>query len=54
MDHKVLDFPRMIANLERMNMRQEDHEKGQSTNLWAQIITVGKSVLGARLDGISR
>jgi hypothetical protein len=26
----------------------------KSTNLRAQIITVGKSVLGARLDGISR
>jgi hypothetical protein len=29
MDHEVLDFPRMIAKVERMNMRQEDHEKGQ-------------------------
>ena len=27
MDHEVLDFPRMIAKVERMNMRQEDHEK---------------------------
>ena len=25
MDHEVLDFPRMIAKLERMSMRQEDH-----------------------------
>jgi hypothetical protein len=24
MDHEVLDLPRMIANLERINMRQED------------------------------
>jgi hypothetical protein len=31
MDHEVLDFPRMIAKIERMNMRQEDHEKGQVT-----------------------
>jgi hypothetical protein len=23
MDHEVLDFPRMIAKVERMNMRQE-------------------------------
>jgi hypothetical protein len=32
MDHEVLDFPRMIAKLEIMNMRQEDHEKVQDTN----------------------
>jgi hypothetical protein len=31
MDHEFLDFPRMIAKVERMNMRQEDHEKGQAT-----------------------
>jgi hypothetical protein len=31
MDHEVLDCPRMIAKLERMNMIQEDHEKGQDT-----------------------
>jgi hypothetical protein len=31
MDHEVLDFPRMIANLESMNMREENHEKGQET-----------------------
>jgi hypothetical protein len=31
MDHEVLDFPRMVAKLERMNMEQEDHEKGQGT-----------------------
>jgi hypothetical protein len=30
-DHEVLDCPRIIANIERMNMRQEDHEKGQVT-----------------------
>jgi hypothetical protein len=24
MDHEVLDFPRMIAKLEEMNMRQEN------------------------------
>jgi hypothetical protein len=33
MDHEVLDFPRMIAKVERMNMRQEDHEKGQETEI---------------------
>jgi hypothetical protein len=31
MDHEVLDFPRMIAKVEKMNMRQENHEKGQET-----------------------
>jgi hypothetical protein len=31
MDHEVLDFPRMIAKLEKMNMRQQNHEKGQAT-----------------------
>jgi hypothetical protein len=29
--HEVLDFPRMIAKLENMNMRQENHEEGQET-----------------------
>jgi hypothetical protein len=36
MDHEVLDFPRMIAMVERMNMRQEDHEKGQATEIMAE------------------
>jgi hypothetical protein len=31
MDHDILDFPRMIAKVERMNMRQENPEKGQET-----------------------
>jgi hypothetical protein len=26
MDHEVLDFPRMIAKLERINLNQEDHK----------------------------
>jgi hypothetical protein len=30
-DHEVLDCPRMIAKVEKMNMRQENHEKGQET-----------------------
>jgi hypothetical protein len=29
--HEFLDFPRMIAKIEKMNMRQENHEKGQET-----------------------
>jgi hypothetical protein len=31
MDHEFLDFPRMIAKVEKMNMRQENHEKDQET-----------------------
>ena len=31
MDHEVLDFPRMIAKVERMNMRPENLEEGQET-----------------------
>jgi hypothetical protein len=31
MDHEVLDFPRMIVKVEGMNIKQEDHEKGQDT-----------------------
>jgi hypothetical protein len=31
MDHEVLDCPRMIAKVEKMNMRQENHEKYQET-----------------------
>ena len=31
MDHEVLDCPRMIAKVERMNMRQENPKEGQET-----------------------
>jgi hypothetical protein len=31
MDHEVLDCPRNIAKLERMNMEQVDPDKGQET-----------------------
>jgi hypothetical protein len=31
MDHEVLYFPRMIAKVEKMNMRQENHGTGQET-----------------------
>jgi hypothetical protein len=30
--HEVLDCTRMIAKVEKMNMRQENHEEGQETN----------------------
>jgi len=29
--HEVLDFPRMIAKVEKMNLRQENSEEGQET-----------------------
>ena len=41
MDHEVLDCPRMIAKVEKMNMEQENHEKGQET------ITMEKSKKGS-------
>jgi hypothetical protein len=31
MDHEVLEFPEMIAKVENMNMRQENHETSQET-----------------------
>jgi hypothetical protein len=36
MDHEVLDCPRMIAKLEKMNMTQEYHDKGQATKTMAE------------------
>jgi hypothetical protein len=33
MDHEVLYFPRMIAKVERMNMRQENPEECQETKI---------------------
>jgi hypothetical protein len=33
MDHEVLDFPRMIAKVERMNMRQGDNKKSQAAEI---------------------
>jgi hypothetical protein len=33
MDHEVLDCPRMIARLEKMNMEQEKFEGDQETNI---------------------
>ena len=36
MDHEVLDFPRIIGQLEMMNMRQKDHKKSQATEIMAE------------------
>jgi hypothetical protein len=30
-DHEILDCPRIIAKVEKMNMRQESHEGDQET-----------------------
>jgi hypothetical protein len=32
MDHEVLDFPRMIAKLERMNLNQENPKEDPEKN----------------------
>jgi hypothetical protein len=37
MEHEVLDFPRMIAKVEKMNMRQENHEEGQETKIMTEL-----------------
>jgi hypothetical protein len=36
MDHEDLDFPRIIAKVERMNMRQENPEEDQETKTMAE------------------
>jgi hypothetical protein len=36
MDHEVLDFPRMIAKLESMNMRQENPKADPETKIMAE------------------
>jgi hypothetical protein len=33
MDHEVLDYPRMIARHEKLNMEQENHEGDQEDNV---------------------
>ena len=45
MDHEVLDCPRMIANLERMNMEQVDPEKGQENETLAEPQKETKTIL---------
>jgi hypothetical protein len=45
MDHEVLDFPRMIAKLERMNMRQENPEEGQETAIMIEPQKESENVL---------
>ena len=41
----MLDFPKMIAKLDRMNMRQENLEEGHETKTLAEPQTESKTVL---------
>jgi hypothetical protein len=45
MDHEVLDFPRMISKLDRMNMRQENLEEGHETEAMVEPQTESETVL---------
>ena len=45
MDNEVLDFPTMIAKLERMNMSQEDPEKYHDTKTLAEPRRESETVL---------
>jgi hypothetical protein len=45
MDHEVLDCPRMISKLERMNMRQENPEEGYKTKTMAKTQKESENVL---------
>jgi hypothetical protein len=43
--HEVLDFPRMIVNVEKMNMRQENPEEGQETKNMLENQKESKAIL---------
>jgi hypothetical protein len=45
MDHEILDCPRMIAKLDRMNMRQENPEEGQETKTMVEPPKESENVL---------
>jgi hypothetical protein len=45
MDHEVLDCPRMIYKVERMNMRQKNPENGQETETMAEPQKESETVL---------
>jgi hypothetical protein len=45
MDHEVLNFPRMIAKVEIMNMRQENPEEDQETETMAEPQKESETVL---------
>jgi hypothetical protein len=45
MDHEVLDFPRMIAKVERMNMSEENPQEGQETETMVEPHKESETVL---------
>jgi hypothetical protein len=45
MDHEFLDCPRMIAKVERMNMRQENPQEDQETKTVAEPQKESENVL---------
>ena len=45
MDHEILDFPRMISKLKRMNMRSENPEEGQETKTMVEPQKESETVL---------
>jgi hypothetical protein len=45
MDHEVLDCPRMIAKIDRINMRQENLEEGHEIETMAEPQTESETVL---------
>jgi hypothetical protein len=45
MDHEVLDFPRIISKLTKMNMRQENLKEGHETEIMEEPQTESKTVL---------
>jgi hypothetical protein len=53
MDHEVLDCPRMIAKVERMNMRQENPQKIQETKTMAEHQKELKNVLLQMKDTVN-
>jgi hypothetical protein len=54
MDHEVLDCPRMIANLERINLNQEDHkaypEKAETQQELEKVLIQMKDTLKEHKD----
>jgi hypothetical protein len=45
MDHEVLDFPRMIARLEKMNMEQANPKGDQETKIIAETKKESEKIL---------
>ena len=45
MDHDILDCPIMIAKVEIMNMRQENHEEDQATKTMTEPQKESEAVL---------